>query len=135
VVALPGAPFLAPWAVLIAAVRRYTMLLVLKTQVDKGVVPVVQGNVIAFPQPYDANMKVLFNSPNNIKEYVRLQLLSPTGDFGPLRARLLALATLECAPRRCCRGCSSFAWATPTPGQWRWRAWTLAPPRWPRWGT
>ena len=49
----------------IAGVRRYNMLLVLKTQADKGMVPVVQGNCNGFPQPYDANMKILFNSPTS----------------------------------------------------------------------
>ena len=59
----------------------------------------MQGNCIGFPQVYDGHMQTLFSSPHLVKEYVQVQLLSPSGNFDPLREHLLGSGDFRVCPR------------------------------------
>jgi hypothetical protein len=90
--------------VILAPVRTHNFLLVIKEQVDMGRTPRVVGNTIAFPMVEAvgagdfSHLGHLFNEPHKVKEFVRVQLLDPKGNFDVLRERLLGSKELLCRP-------------------------------------
>ena len=98
-------PALAPLTVVehmvVAALRRYNFLLVIKEQCDRGEVPNVKGNCIGFAQKgLLEGLHSLFNSPQDFPEFVRVLFLSPDRKFHPC-----PLIALICPPATTCSCC------------------------------
>ena len=90
--------------VIAALVRPYNFLLIIKQQVEKGMLPFVTGHTLSFPQTKGVaegdygHLSHLFNHPLDVLNCV--QLLGPEKSvIDTLRDRLLGSGELKCRPR------------------------------------